>query len=211
MLFSVIGWTIIHSLWQCLGLLAALKLFLGLVDVRRSGALVVGGGAAGPLANGAGVVSAGGSMKDFGPLTWLATACPYLTVGWVLGVVFYGGRLVLGSVELRQLKRSPGVADTGVEAIFEDLRMRMGVVRPLRLLITERVKEPMTFGVLRAVVVLPLAYVSQAPAEQLEMILAHELAHIRRRDYLINLLQHVFDALLFFNPCYRMISAKAWL
>ena len=239
MIFSVIGWTIIHSLWQCLGLLAVLKLILGFTDMRRSGAryavalgvlgmavsgvlatfiwewkafvpaafstaALAGGGAA---VRSAGGVWTGGGMKDAGLLPWLAAACPYLTVGWVLGVVFYGVRLVLGGVGLSRLRRSPGITHGDVAAILEGLRIRMGVAHPLRLLITERVVEPMTFGVFRVVVVLPLSYASQVPAGQLEMILAHELAHIRRRDYVINLGQHVFDALLFFNPFYRMISA----
>ena len=243
MLFSVIGWTIIHSLWQCLGLLAVLKLSLGLIDLRRSAlryavasgvlgmavtavlvtfvwewkvfgsaaffsAAVAGrGGATGPLADGAGVALAGGDWSANGSLWWLTAACPYLTVGWVLGVLFYGARLVLGGVQLRRLRRLRGVADAGMEAILEGLRVRMGILRPVRLLITGRVAEPLAFGVWRAVVVLPLSYLSLVPAGQLEMILAHELAHIRRRDYLINLVQHVFDGLLFFNPFYRMISA----
>ena len=239
MLFNVIGWTIIHSLWQSFGLLALLKLFLGLTDVRRSGlrymmalgtlgvaivgvlwtfvwewrafagvrVAVDGGGAAGllPVATG-GVVAAAGAT-GFSLLSWLERCCPYLTMVWVLGVVFYTGKLVLGGVELRKLRRLSGEADPVVQGVMEELRMRMDVLRPVRLLITDRVSEPMTFGFLRAVVVLPLSYVGQVPAEQLEMILAHEMAHIRRRDYVVNLVQSVFDALLFFNPFWRGISA----
>lgn len=143
MVFSVIGWTIIHSLWQCLGLLAGLKLFLAFFDVRRSrvryaavvgvlglavvgvlgtlvwewrafvpGSLVsgtaAGGGAIAPVV---GAASAQGGVRGYGALAFLARACPYLTVGWVLGVVIFGGRLVLSGLELRRLRRSIGVPD----------------------------------------------------------------------------------------------------
>lgn len=237
MVVSVIGWTIIHSLWQCLGLLGALKLFLGFIDVRRSGVryaaalwvlgLAVGcvlstflfewrvfaglrttatGGVERPGSAAIDVVEIQGMAPGASFVYWLAKCCPYLTGLWVLGVVFYIGKLVLGGVELRRLRRTPGVRDVAAEAMLEGLRVRMRVVRTVRLLITDRVSEPMTFGFLRAVVVLPLQYLSFVPADQLEMILAHEVAHIRRRDYVVNLVQHVFDALLFFNPFFRMIS-----
>lgn len=237
MVFSVIGWTIIHSLWQCLGLLAGLKLFLGMTDMRWSrlrydlalgvmglallgvlgtfvwewrslaGVRVAAGGEGVQLAWGVatGAVVEGGATEST-VLAWLAKMCPYLTMGWIVGVLFYTGRLVLSGIALRRVRRLPGMPDVAVEGMLEGLRVRMGVLRPVRLLITDRVSEPMTFGFLRAVVVLPVSYVSQVPAEQLEMILAHEIAHIRRRDYLVNIVQNVVDALLFFNPFFRMIS-----
>jgi beta-lactamase regulating signal transducer with metallopeptidase domain len=237
MVFSVIGWTIIHSLWQCLGLFAGLKLVLGLVDLRRSdlrygaalGALglavvgvlgtfvwewrafvpaaAVGGfGAVAPVVGVKGIVSVEGAGPGYSVFSWLTKISPYLTMGWITGVLFYTGRLVLSGMAVRRVRRLPGMPDAAVEGMLEGLRLRMGVLRPVRLLITDRVAEPMTFGFLRAVVVLPLSYVSQVPAEQLEMILAHELAHIRRRDYLVNIVQSVFDALLFFNPFFRTLS-----
>jgi beta-lactamase regulating signal transducer with metallopeptidase domain len=239
MVVSVIGWTIIHSLWQCLGLLGVLKLFLGLVDVRRSGmrytaalgvlgvavvcvlatflyewsvlaevrTAAIGGGVVRPGMAAVGMVEAPGMAGGSSLVFWLAKCCPYVTLGWLLGVVFYTGRLVVSGLELRRLRRLPGVSDVAAEGMLEGLRVRMRVLRPVRLLITDRVSEPMTFGFLRAVVVLPLQYLSFVPADQLEMILAHEVAHIRRRDYVMNLVQHVFDALLFFNPFFRMLSA----
>ena len=247
MVFTVIGWTIIHSLWQCLGLVAGLKLFLGFVDVRRSGvryaaalgvlglAVVsvlatfvwewraMGGSVAPAVAGGGGVAEIGtgvvmaapGAGADLAWQVWLARCCPYLTVGWMVGVVFYSGRLLLSGFELGRMRRieeaeasgrmSP--SSEGVRGLLDLVQRRMGVRRYVQLLVTERAAEPMTFGFLKAVVVLPLQYASQIPTDQLEMILAHEVAHILRRDYLVNLVQSVFDALLFFNPCFRMISA----
>lgn len=238
MVFSVIGWTIIHSLWQCFGLFAALKLVLGLVDARcsdlRYGAALgvlglavlgvlgtfvwewrafapvaaAGGvGVAAPVVGVQGVVVVLGAGTSYSVFAWMAKISPYLVTGWALGVIFYIFRLMLSGIELGRVRQLTGMPNAAAEALLEGLRVRMEVKRPVRLLITERSAEPMTFGFFRAVIVLPVSYVSQVPAEQLEMILAHEMAHIRRRDYLVNIIQSVFDALLFFNPFFRMISA----
>ena len=238
-LFRVIGWTIIHSLWQCLGLLALLKVFLLLTPSRRSGlrylvAISMLGGAvlSGLLtflweyrildSGGVGVgravtgaaVEAGRASNSTGHLWsggegWLGilgSLSPWLAVGWLFGIAFFSGRLLYSGHELRRLRRLPGLPDGEVSDLFVRLRVKMGLRQTVRLIVTDRVSEPLTFGLLRAVVLLPLHYVSQVPAGQLEMILAHELAHIRRRDYLVNLCQSVFDALFFFNPFFRVLS-----
>jgi len=169
---------------------------------------VAGGfGGVAPVVGGKGVAWVENVGTGYPAFAWLTKISPYLAMGWVAGVSFYIVRLMFSGVELRRIRRLAGVPDATVEALLEGLRVRLGVERPVRLLITDRVAEPMTFGFLRAVVALPLSYIGQVPAEQLEMILAHEMAHIRRRDYLVNIVQSVFDALLFFNPFFRMISA----
>jgi beta-lactamase regulating signal transducer with metallopeptidase domain len=238
-LFRVIGWTIIHSLWQCLGLLALLKVFLLFTPMRRSrlrydvaiavlGSAVLGGlctllweyrvldsagvGAGLGRAVTAAVVTVGaGAVKAplAGPLGWLGMLgrlSPWLAVGWLLGIAFFSGRLLYSGYELRRLRRLPGLPDGGASDLLARLRLKMGLPQTVRLIVTDKVSEPLTFGLLKAVVVLPLHYVTQVPAGQLELILAHELAHIRRRDYLMNLCQSVCDALFFFNPFFRVLS-----
>ncbi len=141
-----------------------------------------------------------------GWLGLLGRLSPWLAVGWMLGVMFFSGQLLFSGFGLRKLRRLPDLADGEVSGLLGRLREKMGLRRAVRLIVSDKVCEPLTFGMLRAVVVLPLHYVSQVPADQLEMILAHELAHIRRRDYLVNLCQYVFDTVFFFNPFYRVLS-----
>ncbi len=237
--FRVIGWTIIHSLWQCLGLLALLKVFLLLTPLRRSGlryaaasvvlaTAVLSGlltfvweycvlGGAG-VAAGLGQLATAGAIKVgadtlkvplAGPMGWLGVLgrlFPWLAVGWLFGIAFFAGRLLYSGYELRKLRLLPDLVDSEVSALLARLRVKMGLGQPVRLIVSDQVSGPLTFGLLKAVVVLPLHYVSQVPTDQLEMILAHELAHIRRRDYLVNLCQSVFDVLFFYNPFYRVLS-----
>jgi hypothetical protein len=136
----------------------------------------------------------------------LGRLSPWLATGWLFGMAILSVRLFYSGYSLGRLRLLPGMPDEGASDLLARLRMKMGLRQPVRLIVSDRVSEPLTFGLLKAVVVLPLHYVSQVPADQLEMVLAHELAHIRRRDYLVNLCQSVFDAVFFFNPFYRVLS-----
>jgi beta-lactamase regulating signal transducer with metallopeptidase domain len=238
-LFRVIGWTIIHSLWQCLGLLALLKVFLFFTPLRRSGLRygaaigflglavlgglltftweyrVLGGGGAGTaLGRAVGAGAHAGLPIVKAPvvegvpvwLGFLGRLSPWLAMGWVFGIVYFSGRLLYSGYGLRRLRRLPDLADGEFSVMLARLRVKMGLRQSVRLIVSDRVSGPLTFGLLKAVVVLPLHYVSQVPADQLEMILAHELAHIRRRDYVVNLCQSVVDAAFFFNPFFRVLS-----
>jgi hypothetical protein len=70
-----------------------------------------------------------------------------------------------------------------------------------------RIRVPVVFGYLKPVIFVPLGLLASLPAEQAEAILLHELAHIRRQDYLVNLLQYIIEILFFFNPALRWLSA----
>ena len=81
----------------------------------------------------------------------------------------------------------------------------MGIRRSWQL-VSGRAESPLTVGVLRPLIVLPTSALTGMPAAQLEALLAHELAHIRRHDYLVNLFQCVVEALLFYHPAVWWVS-----
>lgn len=83
----------------------------------------------------------------------------------------------------------------------------LGIRRPVALRQSKWVNIPVTVGLFRPVIVLPFSLIFQLPPEQIEAILWHELAHIRRRDYLMNLLQTGLEAFFFFNPGLLWISS----
>ncbi len=86
------------------------------------------------------------------------------------------------------------------------LAQKTGLRSPLTLLESAYVQVPSVIGVLKPVILLPLGLLAQLPAEQVEAILLHELAHIRRRDFLVNLLQHFTETIFFFNPGVLWVS-----
>lgn len=84
---------------------------------------------------------------------------------------------------------------------------RLSISRPVRLLESALIKVPVTVGWLKPVILVPVGMLAQLPADQVETILLHELAHISRRDYLFNLAQNIIDTLFFFNPALLWVSS----
>ncbi|HEV9038601.1 MAG TPA: M56 family metallopeptidase [Puia sp.] len=84
---------------------------------------------------------------------------------------------------------------------------KLGIARPVSLLESALVKVPVVVGMLKPVILVPMGMLVHLSADQVESILLHELAHIRRKDYLFNFIQHVIDTMFFFNPALRWISS----
>ena len=92
------------------------------------------------------------------------------------------------------------------QEILRKLGARIGLSRPVRLLVSALVQVPTVVGWLRPVVLVPVGALGGLPAGHLEALLLHELAHIRRHDYLVNMLQSVAEALLFYHPAVWWVS-----
>lgn len=141
----------------------------------------------------------------------VAGAAPFLS--WVVAVWFAGAtvlwvRLVGGwilAVELRSRLVRP--APVAWQQTLDRLKARIGVARPVRLLLSSLVQAPAVVGWLRPVVLAPIGALAGLPAEQMEAMLLHELAHIRRYDYLVNMLQSAVEALLFYHPAVWWVSS----
>jgi beta-lactamase regulating signal transducer with metallopeptidase domain len=84
---------------------------------------------------------------------------------------------------------------------------QLGITKPVRLLESKIVKLPVVFGQLKPVILVPLGLLAQLAPGQVEAILLHEVAHIRRNDYLVNLLQNIIETLFFFNPALLWLSS----
>jgi beta-lactamase regulating signal transducer with metallopeptidase domain/ribosomal protein L32E len=81
---------------------------------------------------------------------------------------------------------------------------RMGIKKTVTLWVSEWVHSPVTIGYLKPVILMPLTIISHLTPQQVEAVLLHELAHIRRHDYLVNLLIHFIQAVLYFNPFVKL-------
>ncbi|MCA9098630.1 MAG: carboxypeptidase regulatory-like domain-containing protein, partial [Planctomycetaceae bacterium] len=91
---------------------------------------------------------------------------------------------------------------------LRDLSLQLGVTRAVSLFQSTLVESPLVIGVLKPVILFPAALLLQLPPDQLESLLAHELAHVRRHDYFVNLLQTVIETLLFYHPGVWWISSR---
>jgi beta-lactamase regulating signal transducer with metallopeptidase domain len=92
-------------------------------------------------------------------------------------------------------------------ARLEELAGKLGVRMPVRLLESGLVKVPLVAGFLKPIILVPVGLMANLPADQVEAILLHELAHIRRRDFIVNLVQSFAEILFFFNPAVLWLSS----
>lgn len=138
-----------------------------------------------------------------------APILPWLALGWFLGVTVLSLRLLGGWLQAERLKRRR-VTPVGEEwmARLEALRQCIGVARPVRLLNSALVETPVLIGWLKPVILLPMSTIVGLSTEQVEAILAHELAHVRRCDYLVSMCQSLVEVLLFFHPAVWWVSRQ---
>ena len=129
---------------------------------------------------------------------------------YATGLVLMLTRLLLGVRQLVSFKT------TGVslpDAVFTDmldsLKTKLHFKRSVQLLISAKATVPMVIGFLKPIILLPAATLVQLSTDQLESILLHEMAHIKRFDYLINILQTIVETVLFFNPFVWLASSIA--
>lgn len=134
---------------------------------------------------------------------------PLLTYAWFVGVVILLLRLAGGWMLNRDLShRGATAAPAEWLAILDRLRRAMGIRRPVRLLLSMRVPAPVLIGWARPLVLLPAVALTGLAPWQVELLLRHELAHVRRYDYLVNLLQSMAEVLLFHHPAAWWVSRQ---
>ena len=128
---------------------------------------------------------------------------------WLVGVIILSNRLLLGWASVQRLKRNQvRVLDSSWQEKLSALKRGLGLHRMVGLFQSALVEVPTVVGWLRPVILLPASSLTGLTTGQLEAILAHELAHIRRYDYLINWVQSLLETLLFYHPAVWWISQR---
>ncbi|GAP65084.1 peptidase M56 BlaR1 [Mizugakiibacter sediminis] len=225
----VLGWTLLHFLWQgaavgalyalvrmrvprgraryalgmaalavlaCCPLLTGWRLLDGMAAAVDADATVLAAMAVTPAAG------------DAAQPAWrelVNAALPWLVALWAIGVLLLTLRAWRHWRQIKRLLREASPLPEW-EARLRELGRRLGLRRRVRLLWSQRVATPTLIGWLRPVILLPAAVALGFPVAQVELILAHELGHIRRWDHLANLLQLVLETVLFYHPVVHWIS-----
>jgi bla regulator protein BlaR1 len=131
---------------------------------------------------------------------------PFVVLAWSLGTALFLLRLFGGWWYTAKLKQQAFALDSSWTQRMETLLRQFNIDRTVRLAESAMVQAPVVIGYLKPIILLPVGMCAGLSTTQLESILIHELIHIRRHDYLVNLLQSVVEALFFFNPFVWMIS-----
>ncbi|HZL88670.1 MAG TPA: M56 family metallopeptidase, partial [Pirellulaceae bacterium] len=137
---------------------------------------------------------------------WLA---PYATLGYLLGVVIMLARLGLALRSGHHLRQSgTPLSDPAILAMAARQARRIGLKVVPAIAWCQRAAVPLVVGIIKPVILLPTAIASGLAPDQLEALLAHELAHLKRLDLLVNLVQRLAESLLFFHPAVWYVSRK---
>lgn len=229
---NVLGATILASLWQSLIVFSGVRLLLWVLRHAPSrvryqaaaGGLAVLGAwfiltfyhqwqqqgtvtvvwetlapALSAAAGGAPVVVSSGWNGEM----WL----PVLGMLYLAGLICFTGKIARDVVMLVRIRRSRRVPfDPAWDHYLVTLKKAWKISRQVGLYLSRKIDIPIVVGYLKPVIYLPFSMASDLTGEQIEAILLHELAHIKRMDFLVNILQTVVETLLFFNPLVWWIS-----
>ncbi|MRW94007.1 TonB family protein [Duganella sp. FT80W] len=225
-----LGMTLMHFLWQ--GLLLGCATFVALTVLRNSRAeyryLVACCGLlcclgwpalelwqrlhtpAAPASASMPGLGAAGAILNTDNIASLRDALRAIVSLWALCAAALALRMAIGLLWIDRAARQPGGGPE--QQRWQDelsrLASRFGIARAVRLRVVNTLNSPVTAGWWRPVVLVPASLLSGMPPELLQALLAHELAHIQRHDYLINLLQNVIETLLFYHPAVWWISNR---
>ena len=146
------------------------------------------------------------SARDYIKLT---TLLPWVDGLWLLGVLAlsirsFGGWWYLRRLRLASIAEPPAT----VLGAFQRISACFGLTRDVALRLSHAIDSPMTIGAMRAIVLLPLSAITSLGPDELEVVLAHELAHVRRADFFWNILQTIAETLFFFHPAVWWINAR---
>jgi beta-lactamase regulating signal transducer with metallopeptidase domain/predicted nucleic acid-binding Zn-ribbon protein len=233
-LVPVLGWALIDFVWQ--GALLALVLVPALALLRDArpqaryavamagllacvllplvsvlGALADDGAAVGGASAQffASAVATDGAATTGGP--WRASLqayLPWIVAAWSAGAAIFALRLALGCAWVSRQRVRATAAPDDWQARLDRLSSRMGLRRAPRLRLADAFDGPAVAGCWRPVVLVPAAVLAAMPVDLLEALLAHELAHVRRHDYLLNLVQNAIETLLFYHPVVWWLSRR---
>jgi beta-lactamase regulating signal transducer with metallopeptidase domain len=139
----------------------------------------------------------------------LPSVMGWIDAFWLIGVLTlaargFGGWWVIHRLRVTATAQVPAP----VRASFERIARALSLSRPVLLRVSSAIAGPVTIGTLRAIVLLPVSAVTLLSPDELEVVLAHELAHVRRADFLWNLVQTLIETLFFFHPAVWWISGR---
>ena len=132
---------------------------------------------------------------------------PWIVSGWLFGVALLSLRLLLGWFGVWRLRRRVEPVPEWLAERVRHLAAALRVTRPL-IHLSHRVTEAVAVGFLKPMILLPVAWVTELQPDMIEAVIAHELAHIRRGDLWVNLLQRLVETFLFYHPAVWWLSRR---
>ena len=225
-----IGWTLLHSLWQSAAIALAVFIALRIIPGSKSqlryavscnGLLLIvisscityvllGQSATVP----AGTATPYAVRLHYPPEpetnavsnalsiipAFIGNHMPWIVSGWLAGFFFFGFRFAAGLLYNQRIISSAIPLENEWTHFIEEAGKKLGINRLISLAQSAAVSAPVVIGYLRPVILIPAGMLTGLSSDQLQTIFLHELAHIKRYDYLVNVVQSFVEVLFFFNP-----------
>ncbi len=214
---QTLGWTLLHFFWQGTAIVIVYAMLRGFLarSISAQGRYALASLAliAMTLAPPLTFLLMGSGQKSHAAV-WTISASAgqrLLAAGgglWVLGVLAFSIRLFGGWRFTARLRSTAHPAPVEWQQALERIAARVGALQSVRLLVSSLVDVPTVIGWLRPVILVPVEFLAGMPAGHITALLLHELAHVRRRDYLASILQSVAEAVLFYHPGVWWISQQ---
>jgi beta-lactamase regulating signal transducer with metallopeptidase domain len=132
---------------------------------------------------------------------------PSLVNIWLIGAFLFFFKTASNLADLRSLhKKKHGNIPEQLSIFIEKISKQLSISRPIKTLCSKHTEVPLTYGIIKPVILIPSALIFQMSPGQLEAIIAHEMAHIKRNDYPVNLIQSVLEMVFFFHPVFWWIN-----
>ena len=145
---------------------------------------------------------------NFASPTFGISVADYAVVIWLVGLIVLYARFLLGYSYLRRISSQASPIIGPAQKLVSQIKSRLRIRISIRLLESKSITAPMTIGHLKPVILFPLGFVMNLTPAQMEAIIAHELAHIKRDDYVMNLFYSLIEILFYYHPAIWWISAQ---
>lgn len=231
---QALGWTLLHFVWQGALVGAIFAVLRSLIPASHCNARYANGLAALALmlvfplvtlfavlradmpaesvasgvAAAASAVNAIAEAAHPAALSAMDIVLQWVVCLWIAGVLLMAYRSWYQWRSLMKIASKWAQSDLELEAALLALSGRFEFVRRIKVLVSDRIDTPILIGWFKPVILLPTAVVLGFPRHQIELILAHELGHLRRYDHIVNLVQAMVETLLFYHPVVHWISRE---
>jgi GWxTD domain-containing protein len=209
-----LGWALLHFLWQGTAIAIAFAILRKLLarSLGPQGRYVLACAALSAMTIAPGVTflvmpSPQITLWSVSGSEW-QRLLPGVVAFWLLGVLFFSLRLFGAWRLTARLRSMAHPAPSEWQQTVDRIAACVGAGQRVRLLISSMVDVPTVIGWLRPVILVPVEFFTGLPVEHIKALLAHEIAHIRRFDYLASMLQSVAEAVLFYHPAVWWISEQ---
>ena len=228
-----VGWAVVHSLWQSALLAIILAIAFGFIHKRRAvlrhnlaygtlvlcllgfvstfiwyfmqglGSVEITGTVAAPETQ---TLSIAGTSLNLTEI--MEKYLPVVFNVWLVGFILVAAKMMGGWAYMDNLRRKlKGKLDEPYQLMMRKLQDEMKIQKHILLAFSDRVNSPMVAGYFKPVILIPFGLVNNLTDKEVEAILAHELAHIKRNDFILNLIQTFIETILYFNPAVWWISS----